>query len=86
MSCAGHVDGMKKIDNNSLRTCQNQVKLFLRGNERPFATVDVKNLIFWDVYSVPELFNCKHKPFIFRVLVNANRLLTHAGHSHGWLE
>ena len=45
--------------------------------------VDVKNLIFWAVYLVPDLFNCKHKTFISTVLVNANRLLTHSGHSHG---
>ena len=27
-SCAGHVDGMKKIGNNLSIPCQNQVKLF----------------------------------------------------------
>ena len=56
---------------------------FQRGSGRPFATVDVKKLIFWAAYSVPDLFNCKHKPYISTVLVNTNPLLIHAGHSHG---
>ena len=55
---------------------------FQRGSGQQFATVDVKKLIFWDACSVPDLFNCKHKPFISTVMANANRLLTYAGHSH----
>ena len=55
---------------------------FQRGSGRPFATVDVKKLIFWAACSVPDLFNCKHKLFISTVLANADRLLTYAGHSH----
>ena len=43
----------------------------------------LKNLIFWAAYLVPDLFNQKHKPFIFRVLVDTNRLLTQAGHGYG---
>ena len=56
-----------------------------RGSRRPSATVDVKRLTFWAAYLVLDLFNCKHEPFISTVLANANRLLTYAGHSHGWL-
>ena len=59
---------------------------FQRGSGRSFATVDVKKFIFWAAYWVPDLFNCKRKPFISTVLVNANRLLAHAGHGHGRLE
>ena len=59
---------------------------FQRGSGRSFATANVKILIFWAVYLVPDLFNCKHKPFISTVLINANRLLTYAGHSHGRLK
>ena len=71
-SCAGHVDGMKQqIGNNSSTTRQNEVKLF-RGSGRPFATVGVTKLIFWAACSVPDIFNCKHKPFISTVLANAN--------------
>ena len=80
MSCAEHVEcvqGMKNLgENNSSVTCQKQVKLFKRGHGRPFLTVDVKNLIFWAAYSVQGLFNCKHKPFILTVLVDASQLLT----------
>ena len=53
------------------------------GSGRPLATVDIKKLIFWAAYSVPDLFNCKHKPFISTVLMNTNRLLTYVDHSHG---
>ena len=67
-SCAGHIEPNET---------------FQRGSRRPFATVDVKKLIFWAAYSVPDLFNCKHKPFISTVLGNANRLLTYIVHSHG---
>ena len=49
---------------------------FQRGSGQPFATADVKKLIFWAAYSVPDLFICKHKSFISTVLINANRLLT----------
>ena len=45
---------------------------FQRGSGRPFAIVDVKKLIFWVAYSVPDLFNFKHKPFISTDLANAN--------------
>ena len=55
---------------------------FQRGSERPFETFDVEKLIFWAACSVPDLFNCQHKPFISTVLANANRLLTYAGQSH----
>ena len=66
-----------------MNTSSELSETFQRGNGRPFATVDVKKLIFWVVYLVPDLFNCKHKPFISTVLINANQLLTDAGHSHG---
>ena len=56
---------------------------FQRGSGRPIATADIKKLIFWAAYSVPELFNCKHKPFISTILMNANRLLTYVRHIHG---
>ena len=55
---------------------------FQGGSGRPFATADVKKLIFWAAYLVPDLSNCKHKPFIPTVLINANELLTYAGHGH----
>ena len=38
---------------------------------------------FQAAYSIPDLFNFNHKPFISLVLVNAIGLLTYAGHSHG---
>ena len=59
---------------------------FQRGSGWQFATVDVKKLVFWTAYSVLDLFNCKHKPLISTVLVDANRLLTYAGHSYRRLE
>ena len=43
---------------------------FQRGSRQPFATVNVKKLIA--LYSVPDLFNCKHKPFISTIMVNLN--------------
>ena len=85
--CAGHADAMKKsVDNNLSITHQKPSEPFQKGNGQPFATVDVKNLIFWAACSVPGLVHCKHKPFISTVLVDANQLLTYAGHSHGSLE
>ena len=36
-------------------------------------------MVFWAAYLVPDLFNCKHKPFISTVLINGNRPLTYAG-------
>ena len=59
------------------------METFQRRSVQPFATANVKKLIFWAAYSVPDPFNCKHKPFISTVLINANRILTYAGHSHG---
>ena len=69
-----------------INCCLKPSETFQGVSERPFTTVDVKNLIFWAAYSVPDLFNQKHKPFIFRVLVDENRLLTQAGHGCGRLE
>ena len=60
-----------------------KIRISLNLSGWPFGTVDVRKLIFWAAYSAPELFNCKHKPFISTVLANANRLMTYAGHSHG---
>ena len=83
-SCTGHVYGMKKqIGNNSSITHQNQVKHFREEVDGHFLTVDANKLILWAAYSVRDLFNCKHKPFISTALVNANRLLTYVGHSYG---
>ena len=65
-----------------MNTSSELSETFQRGSGRPFTTADVKKLIFWAAHSVPELFNCKHKPFISTVLMNAHRLLTYAGHSH----
>ena len=66
-----------------INTLSERSETFQRGSGRPFATADIKKLIFWAAYSVPDLFNCKHKPFISTVLMNANRLLTYVGLSHG---
>ena len=66
-----------------MNTSSEPSETFQKGSGRPFATVDVKKLIFWAAYLVPDLFNCKHKPFISTFLINANQLLTYAGHSHG---
>ena len=66
-----------------MNTLSEPSETFQRGSGQPFATVDVKKLIFWAAYVVPYLFNCEHKPFIFTFLINANQLLTYAGHSHG---
>ena len=62
---------------------QNHVKLFREEVDGHLQLLMLKKLFYWAVYSVPDLFNCKHKPFISTVLINANRLLTYAGHSHG---
>ena len=70
-------------DNSSIGTSSEPSETFQRRSGRAFATADVKKLIFWAAYSVPDLFNYKHKPFISTILMNANRLLTYAGHSHG---
>ena len=59
---------------------------FQRGSGWPFTTVYVKNLIFWGQCLFSGLFNYEHKPFISTVLVDANRLVTYAGHSFGWPE
>ena len=66
-----------------INTSSEPSETFQRGSERPLATADVKKLILWAAYSIPDLFNCKHKPFISTALMNANRLLTYAGHSQG---
>ena len=66
-----------------MNTSSEPSETFQRGSGQPFATVDVKKLIFWTAYLVPDLFNCKHKPFISTFLINANQLLTYSGHSHG---
>ena len=65
-----------------MNTSSEPSETFQRRRGRPFATADVKKLIFWAAHSGPDLFNCKHKPFISTALMNANRLLTDAGHSH----
>ena len=51
---------------------QNQVKLFREEVNGHLQTADAKKLIFWAAYLVPDLFNCKHKPFISAVLINVN--------------
>ena len=66
-----------------MNTSSEPNETFRRGSGRPFASADVKKLIFWAAYSVADLSNCKHKPFTSTVLMNAYRLLTYAGHSHG---
>ena len=66
-----------------MNTSSEPSETFQRGSGQPFATVDAKTLIFWAEYLVQDLFNCKHKPFISTFLINANQLLTYAGHSHG---
>ena len=55
-----------------MSTSSEPSEIFQRGSGRPFVTADIKKLIFWAAYSVPDLFNCKHKPFISTVLMNAN--------------
>ena len=74
---------MRKLREKWMEIIKNSGKMMLKILYEPCATVDVKKLIFWAVYSAPDLFTCKHKPFISTVLVNANRLLTYVGHSHG---
>ena len=58
----------------------NQVKLFREDVDGHLQLLMLK-IDF--LGCVPDLFNCKHKPFISTVLINANRLLTYAAHSHG---
>ena len=41
-----------------MNTSSEPSETFQRGSGRPFATVDVKKLIFWAAYLVPDLFNC----------------------------
>ena len=80
-SCAGHLDGMKKkMIGNNLSIPLQTSETFQEGSGWPFATADVKTLIFWAAYLVPDLFNCKHKPFISTILLNTDRLLTYTGH------
>ena len=73
----------EKIKRQYLNTSSEPSDTFQRRSVRPLATANIKKLIFWAAYSVPDLFNCKHKLFISTVLINADRLLTDAGHSHG---
>ena len=39
-----------------INCCSKPGETFQGGSERPFTTIDVKNLIFWAAYSVPDLF------------------------------
>ena len=54
-----------------ISTSSEPSETFQRESGRPFATADIKKLIFLAAYSVPDLFNCKHKPFISTVLMSA---------------
>ena len=61
-------DKNKSVITHQLIVQPEPSETFQRGSGRPFATLDVKKSIFWAAYSVPDVFNCKHKPFIFTVL------------------
>ena len=71
------------MSNFGSKTDRNRLSKSIKINKICDATANIKKLIFWAAYSVPDLFNCKHKLFISTVLINANRLLTYAGNSHG---
>ena len=62
------------------------MKLFTEEVDGHLQLMMLKKLTFWAAHLVPDLLNCKQKPFIITVLMNANRLLTYVGHIHGWLE